>query len=91
MEPYLFQALESTLRSAIKKANQVLDASVSGKGTTADELESTVDELHKAIESVVSVGLGKSHPLVAKATELGNSLRSKVSAVYVCALFQGWE
>ena len=91
MDPYLFQALESTLGSAIKKANHVLDASVSGNGTTADELESAADELHKTTESVLSVGLGKSHPLVAEATELGNSLRSKVSAVYVCALFQGWE
>ena len=71
--------------SAIKKANQVLDASVNGNGITADELEIAADELQKAIESVVSAGLPRSHALVAESTELDNLLRGKVSAVNVCA------
>ena len=71
--------------SAIKTAKQVLDARASGDATTADELESAADELHKTIESVVSAGLAKSHPLVVEATELDNLLRGKVSAVHICA------
>ena len=79
--------------SAIKKANQVLDASASGNGITADELEIAADELQKAIESVVSAGLPKSHALVAESTELCKSLRdesskTKVSALHVVSVLE---
>ena len=69
--------------SAIQKANQVLGASASGSGVTADELESAADELHKTIESAVSAGLEKSHALVAEATELEKSLRDEGSKLRV--------
>ena len=69
--------------SSIQKANQVLGASASGSGVTADELESAADELHKTIESAVSVGLAKSHPLVVEATEMNKSLRDEGSKLRV--------
>ena len=89
MQSCLFQALES-LGSAIQKANQVLGASASGSGVTADELESAADELHKTIESVVSAGLAKSHALYAKTTELGKSLREQATEIKVSAVCVVW-
>ena len=79
--------------SAIKTAKQVLDARASGDAMTADELASAADELHKTIESAVSAGLAKSHPLVTEATALEKSLRDegskmKVSAVHVVSIFK---
>ena len=52
---------------------------------TSDELERAADELHKTVESVASAGLGKSHPLVKKATELEKSLRDDGSKIKVSA------
>ena len=81
------------LESALKKAKQALDPSDNGDVTTADDLESLADELQKTIESVVSAGLSKSHPLVVEATELDKSLRDmatdiKVSVVHVGSIFE---
>ena len=70
ISPYneiIFQGLESSLESVIKKAKQALNPSDNGDATTTDDLESLADELQKTVESVVSAGLSKSHPLVAKA------------------------
>ena len=71
--------------SAIQKANQVVDASANSDVMTSDERESAADNLHASIESVVSAGLGKSHPLVKKATELEKSLRDDGSKIKVSA------
>ena len=84
----LFQGLESNLELAMGKANKALDASDNGDAITADELELAADELQKTVESVVFDGLGKSHPLVVKATELDTSLwdegsKRRVSVVIV--------
>ena len=80
---------------AIAKANQALDPSDNGDAMTAgelqrdaDKLQRAADELQKTIESVVSAGLSKSHPVVIEATKLGKSLRDKgikmkVSATHV--------
>ena len=89
---YLFQALQSSLESIIENAKQALDPSDNGDVTTADELESLADKLQKTVESVVSAGLSKSHPLVAKATDLHKALRdkvteAKVSAVHMVSIF----
>ena len=62
-----FQCSERKLKVAIAKANKVLDPSGNKNAITADELQSAADELQKTMESVVSAGLSKSHPLVAKA------------------------
>ena len=85
MKSCLFQALESSLGSAIQKANQVVDASANSDVMTSDERESAADNLHATIESVVSAGLGKSHPLVKKATELEKLLRDDGSKIKVSA------
>ena len=85
MKSCLFQALESSLGSAIQKANQVVDASANSDVMTSDERESAADNLHATIESVVSAGLGKSHPLVKKAAELEKSLRDDGSKIKVSA------
>ena len=85
MKSCLFQALESSLGSAIQKANQVVDASANSDVMTSDKLESTADNVHATIESVVSAGLGKSHPLVKKAAELEKSLRDDGSKIKVSA------
>ena len=79
----MLQALERSLESAINKANQALDPSDSVNVTTADDLESLADELQKAVESVVSAGLSKSHPLVVEATELDKSMRDKATETKV--------
>ena len=71
--------------SAIQKANQVVDASANSDVMTSDERESAADNVHATIESVVSAGLGKSHPLVKKATELEKSLRDDGSKIKVSA------
>ena len=81
-----FQSLESSLESAMEKANQALDPSANGVAITADELKSAADELQKTIESVASAGLAKSHPLVVKATELGQSLRDMATKTMVSAV-----
>ena len=60
-----------------------LDPSDNGEITTPDDLESLADKLQKTIESVVSAGLAKSHPHVAKATELDKALRDKVTETKV--------
>ena len=83
-----FQALESKLQLAIANANQVLDSSDKADGVTADELQSAADELQKTIESVVSGGLPKAHPLVIEATNLGNSLHNEV--IKRVALYVVW-
>ena len=85
MKSCLFQALESSLGSVIQKANQVVDASANSDVMTSDKLESTADNVHATIESVVSAGLGKSHPLVKKAAELEKSLRDDGSKIKVRA------
>ena len=87
MKSCLFQAFENSLGSAIKKAKQVLDPSTNGDVITADELASAADELHETIESVVSAGLAKSHPLVVEATELDKSLRDEGSKLRVGELY----
>ena len=71
--------------SAIQKANQVVDASANSDVMTSAERESAADNVHATIESVVSAGLGKSHPLVKKATELEKSLRDDGSKIKVSA------
>ena len=68
------------------KAKEALDASHNSDGITAEELKSAADDLHKTVESVVPAGLAASHPLVAKATKLGTSLRDKCSLIQVSAL-----
>ena len=85
MKSCLFQALESRLGSAIQKANQVVDASANSDVMTSAELERAADDVHATMESVVSAGLGKSHPLVKKATELKRSLRDEGSKIKVSA------
>ena len=92
MKSCLFQALESSLGSAIQKANQVVDASANSDVMTSAELESAADDVHATMESVVSAGLGKSHPLVKETTELEHSLRNngskiKVSAAHVVLIY----
>ena len=78
----LFQSLESSLESAMEQANQAFNLGDKADRLTADELEIMADELQKSLESVVSAGLVKSHPLVTKATALVKSLRNKVSVVH---------
>ena len=79
--------------SAIKKANQVFNASASGNGITADELESAADELEsaadelqKTVESVASASLSEPHPLVIKANKLNTLLRGRATATKVSAV-----
>ena len=79
----LFQSLESSLESAMEQANQALNLGDKGSRLMADELEVAADELQKSLESVVSAGLAKSHPLVTKATELRKSLRDMASKTKV--------
>ena len=74
------------MESMIAKANQALDLSDNGVDMTADELESTVDALQKSIESVLSGGLGRSHPLVAEATKVHKLLRNMVTKTTVSAV-----
>ena len=67
---------------AIAEATQVLI----NYAATASELRSAADDVHEAMESVVSAGLAKSHPLVKEAAQLKKSLRDlgyqrQVSAV----------
>ena len=76
------------MKSAIAEAKPLLDASASGNGMTSNQLERAADELKATIKSVVSAGLGESHPLVKEAAQLKQSLRDtggrrKVSAVYI--------
>ena len=73
------------MKSAIAEAKPLLDSSASGNGMTSDELERAADDVHEAMESVVSAGLGKSHPLVKKATELEKTLRDDGSKIKVSA------
>ena len=70
----------------IAEAAQALDASASGDGTTAEELERAADELQETVESVVPAGLAESHSLVVTASELGTSLRNKCILIQVSAL-----
>ena len=86
----IFQVLERKLDLVVAKANHVLDPSDSGDAITADELQSTADELQKTVKSVVSAGYPKSHPRVRQATTLGKALRDKcikVIAVYLVSFF----
>ena len=93
MKSCLFQDMESSLGSAIQKANQVLGASTCGDAIPAAALQRAADELQETVKSVVSCGLEKSHALVVKATKLGKSLgnqgsRIKVSALHVVFMFE---
>ena len=72
---------------AIAKANQTLDPSGNGNAITADVLQRAADELQKTVESVVSAGLPKSHPLVMEATKLGKGLRDKGTKTKVIAVY----
>ena len=85
-ESCLCQALERKVKSAIAEANQVLDSHNKGDRLTAAQLEMAAYEL----DSVASAGLGKSHPLVAKATQLGKSLRDKATEIKVSAMHVVW-
>ena len=81
------------MQSAIAKAKQALNLSDNGDGITADELESAADWLRKNMDSLASVGLAKSHPLVAEATKVYKSLHDRltkttVSAVDVVSVFE---
>ena len=81
------------MQSAIAKAKKALTLSYNGDGITADELESAADELRKIVQSVVSGGLSKSHPLVSEATKVDTLLRNRateptVSAVDVVSIFE---
>ena len=92
MKSCLWQTLEGKVKLAIQKANQVVDASANSDVMTSAELESAADDVHATMESVVPV-LGKSHPLVKKATELKRSLRDKgskrrVSMVHAVLMFE---
>ena len=86
MKSCLFQGLEELLKLVISETAQVLDASASGDGITADELEKAADALQETVESVVPAGLAESHPLVVTATDLGTSLRKKCILIQVIAL-----
>ena len=70
----------------MEKANEALNLGDKGSRLTADELEVAADELQKSLESMMSAGLAKSHPLVAEATELGKSLRDRATAIEVSAV-----
>ena len=74
------------MKLAIAEAKPLLDASASGNGMTSDELERAADDVHATMESVVSAGLAKSHPLVKEATQLKQSLRKKGSSIKVSPL-----
>ena len=65
------------MKLAIAEAKPLLDASASGNRMTSDELQRAADDVHEAMESVVSAGLGESHPLVKEADQLKKSLRDK--------------
>ena len=72
--------------SAIQKVNQVVDASANSDVMTfSNELERAADDVHAAMESVVSAGLGKSHPLVKEATALEKSIHDNGSKIKVSA------
>ena len=58
---------------AIAEATQVLI----NYAATASELRGAADDVHEAMESVVSACLGESHPLVKEADQLKKSLRDK--------------
>ena len=73
------------MKSAIAEAKPLLDSSASGNGMTSDELERAADDVHATMESVVSGGLGKSHPLVKEATALEKSIRDNGSKIKVSA------
>ena len=65
------------MKLAIAEAKLLLDASASANRMTSDELQRAADDVHEAMESVVSAGLGESHPLVKEASQLKKSLRDK--------------
>ena len=73
------------MKSAIAEAKQVLKSSDKADGSTADKLERAADDLQKAVESVKSAGLSKSHPLVKGATQLDKPLRDKSTKIKVSA------
>ena len=66
----------------METANQALDPSDKGDRLTAAQLEMAAYEL----DSMASASLGKSHPLVAKATQLGKSLLDKATEIKVSAM-----
>ena len=85
-ESYLFQALESSLKSAFVEAIETLDLINNGDKITADELQSVADALRNILESVVSGGLARSHPLIAEATKANKSFRDMVTKTMVSAV-----
>ena len=80
------QGLQGEVKSAIAEANRVLKSSDKADGSTADKLQRASVKLQKAVESVRSAGLSTSHPLVKGATQLGKSLRDKVTKIKVSAV-----
>ena len=62
------------LKLVIAEANRVLIPSDKFDAVTTDELQSAADDLQMTIESVVSAGLSKSHPLVKEAAQLDTLL-----------------
>ena len=71
----------------MEKANQALNVGDKADRLTADDLKIMADKLKKSLESMMSAGLAKSHPLVAEATELGKSLRDRATAIEVSAVY----
>ena len=74
--------MEDKIKLAIAEATQVQI----NYAATAIKLQGAVDDVHEAMEAVVSAGLAKSHPLVKEAAQLKQSLRDlgyqrQVSAV----------
>ena len=69
--------------TAIAEANRALDQGENGDGMTADELEVAADELKKTVESVVSAGLAKLHPLAIEASKSDKSFREKAAQIKV--------
>ena len=64
----MFQALKSSLKLAITKANQAVHLSGNGDAITAEELNGAAEQLQKTTGSAVSGGLTRGHPVVAEAT-----------------------